>query len=167
MSGSFKCLLHLAGFATVSSSLLAGWIIEGRIRDERNIELKRALLRINRTIGLMTPVASVILLLTGIVNIFGLYPSDPMIWHTEGWLMAKVILFAFLVVNGGLFGPLIGRKRTKLINDMLDNTAPADAEKSLHIYDKNVSTFYLVQTLLLLVILYLSVFGGSKHPGLF
>jgi TRAP-type mannitol/chloroaromatic compound transport system permease small subunit len=167
MSGSFNFLLHLAGFAMVSSSLMAGWTVEGKIRDEQDLTLKRALLRVNRTIGLMTPAASIILLLTGVVNIFGLYPSDPMSWHSEGWLMAKVILFAFLVVNGGVFGPLIGRKRTKLIQDMLDNTASVDADEHLHIYEKNISTFYLVQSLLLLVILYLSVFGGSKHPGLF
>jgi hypothetical protein len=167
MTGSFNFLLHLIGFALVTASLLVGWIIEKRIRSEQDPSLKLALLKINRTIGLLTPVAAVIILVTGIVNIFSLYPYDPMIWHSQGWLMGKVILFIFLVVNGGLFGPLIGRKRSKLISDMIDDKAPSDAKKILHIYDKNVSTFYLVQSLLLLVILYLSVFGGSKHSGVF
>ena len=167
MSGSLNFILHLIGFAMVSTSLLAGWIVERRVRHEQEMPVKLAMLRVNRSVGLLTPFAAILMLVTGTINIMNVYPVNPNVWYSQGWLMAKVILFAFLLVNGAIFGPVISRRRSKLIHAKSENTAPADADKTIRIYDKNITTFYLVQTLLLLVIIYLSVYGGSKHPGVF
>jgi hypothetical protein len=48
-----------------------------------------------------------------------------------------------------------------------EKTEPEDAEATIKIMNKSISTFYLVQFLLLMIILYLSVAGGGKHPGIF
>jgi hypothetical protein len=167
MSGSFNFLFHLLGFGIIATTLLGGWLIERRLRREPEAPAKLALLRLNRYVGLLSPLASVLMLVTGTVNIINLYPANPNLWYGQAWLMAKVILFAFLLVNGAIFGPVISRRRSKLIRAAIENTAPAGADKTIHIYNKNITTFFLVQSLLLLVILYLSVFGGGKHPGVF
>jgi len=167
MHGSFNFLLHLIGFGMITTSLLAGWLVERRIRRESDWGIKLAFIQTNRTLGLLTPVASVLMLVTGIVNIFNLFPADPSLWFAQGWLVAKIILFAFLLTNGAVFGPIISRKRTKLIRELREGSAPPESEETVRIFSKNLTTFYMVQSLLLLVILFLSAFGDGKHPGAF
>ncbi len=165
MHGSFSIFLHLIGFGFLCTGLLGGWIVERRIRKESDWGIKLTMLKASRALGLLTPVAAVIMLFTGIWNILNLYPTEPSLWLTQGWLVAKVILFAFLLVNGALFGPIISRKRAALIRTLHEGNASDEAEQTVRIFSKNLTTFYLVQTLLLLVILSLSVFGGGMTPG--
>ncbi len=106
------------------------------------------------------------MLLTGIVNIFNLYSGNINLWYKEGWLIAKIILFTFLLINGAVFGPILIRRRTKLMQGILAKTVPDNGEVQVKIMNKSISTFYLVQFLLLVIILYLSVAGGGKHPGI-
>jgi len=106
------------------------------------------------------------MLLTGIVNTFNLYNGDINLLYTEGWLIAKVILFAFLLINGAIFGPILSRRRTKLIQGISEKNAPEDAEANIKIINKSVSTFYLVQFILLIIILYLSIIGVEKHASI-
>jgi putative copper export protein len=146
--------------------VLGGWIIERRMRAEVNWDQKLYIGKIGRRFGLLSPIASVVMLLTGIVNIFNLYNGNINLWYTEGWLIAKIILFAFLLINGAIFGPILIRRRTKLIQRITGKTAPEDAESTIMILSKSVTTFYLVQFLLLIIILCLSVAGGGKHPGI-
>jgi putative copper export protein len=166
MNGSINFLFHLIGFGILFTALLGGWIVERRIRSEKEWIQKLFMGKISRRFGLLSPIASVIMLLTGIVNIFNMYGSSVSLWYTEGWLIAKIILFAFLLVNGALFGPLLVRRRTKLMQSISEKTAPEDAEATIRIMNKSISTFYLVQFLLLIIILYLSIAGAGKHPGI-
>jgi hypothetical protein len=106
------------------------------------------------------------MLLTGIVNIFNLYNGNINLWYTESWLIAKIILFAFLLINGAIFGPILARRRTKLLQAIVGKTGPEDAESTFVVLSKSMTTFYLVQFLLLIIILCLSVAGGGKHPGI-
>ena len=160
-------IAQIIGFGMIFTSLLGGWILEGRFRKEQDWSRKMFIAQIARRFGLITPFASLLMLLTGIVNIYNLFNGRTDLWYTEGWLIAKIILFAFLLVNGALFGPILVRRRTKLIQSIVDKSAPADAPATVKILGKSVSTFYLVQFLLLVIILYLSVAGGGKHPGIF
>jgi hypothetical protein len=165
MRGSINFLFHIIGFGLVFTALLGGWIIERRIRAEKDWNQKLYIGKINRRFGLLSPIASVIMLLTGIVNIFNFYNGDISLWYTEGWLMAKIIIFAFLLINGAVFGPILIRRRTKLIQGITEKAPLEDAEGTIKILSKSITTFYLVQFLLLIIILFLSVFGGGKHPG--
>ncbi len=166
MNGSINFLFHLIGFGLLFTTLFAGWLIERRTKKESDWDRKLYLTGLGRTFGILSPVAALILLLTGIVNIFNRYGGTTIEWYTQGWLVAKVILFAFLLVNGGLLGPVIVRRRTKLIRSIIDKSANNDAEATVGVLNKNIATFYFVQFLLLLIILYLSVAGGGKHPGI-
>jgi putative copper export protein len=166
MRSSINFLFHLIGFGLIFTSLLGGWIIERRIRAEHDWNQKLFIGKISRRFGLLSPLASVVMLVTGIVNIFNLYNGDINLWYTEGWLMAKLILFAFLLVNGAVFGPILIRRRTKLMQGVAEKTSSNDAEMTVTILGKSITTFYLVQFLLLMIILCLSVAGGGKHPGM-
>jgi putative copper export protein len=166
MNGSINFLFHLLGFGIIFTALFGGWLLERRIRAEKDSNQKLFIVKISRRFGLLSPVASVVMLLTGIINIFNLYNGNIHLWYSEGWLIAKIILFAFLLVNGSIFGPVLIRRRTKIIQGVIEKTRPEDTESDLSIINKSISTFYLVQFLLLLIILYLSIAGGGKHPGI-
>jgi len=165
MRGSINFLFHIMGFGLVFTTLLGGWIIERRISAEKDWSQKLYVGKIGRRFGLLSPLASFVMLLTGIVNIINLYDGDIALWYAEGWLIAKIILFAFLLVNGAVFGPILVRRRTKLIQGIIEKAASDEAEHTITILSKSITTFYLVQFLLLIIILVLSVFGGGKHPG--
>jgi len=158
MRFSINFLFHLVGFGMVFTALLGGWIIERRIRTEKDWNQKLYVGRIGRRFGLLSPIASVVMLLTGIVNIFNLYNGNINLWYTEGWLIAKIILFAFLLINGAIFGPILIRRRTKITQGIAEKTAIEDAENTFKILSKSITTFYLVQFLLLIIILCLSVY---------
>jgi putative copper export protein len=166
MRFSINFLFHLIGFGLVFTALLGGWIIERRIRAEKNWDQKINVGKIGRRFGLLSPIASVVMLLTGIVNIFNLFNGNINLWYTEGWLIAKIILFAFLLINGAIFGPILSRRRTKLMQGIAAKTAPEDAEGTFIVLSKSMTTFYLVQFILLIIILCLSIAGGGKHPGI-
>ncbi len=163
---SFAFIFHLLGFGFITTSLTAGWILERHIRKTNDGNQKLLLLSASRTIGLLSPIASFLMLITGIANIMNVFGTSLSVLYSVGWLDAKIILFAFMLVNGAVFGPILSRKRTKLIQSIAAQTAPADAEETVKIYGKNLSTFYFVQSLLLLVILFLSVWGTGKHTGI-
>jgi hypothetical protein len=166
MRMSINFLFHLIGFGLIFTSLLGGWIVERRIRSEQDWSQKLFIGKIGRRFGVLSPIASLVMLLTGIINIFNLYNGNINLWYSEGWLIAKIILFAFLLINGAIFGPILIRRRTKLILGIVEKNPPIDAESNYNVLSKSITTFYLVQFLLLIIILFLSVAGGGKHPGI-
>jgi putative copper export protein len=167
MNGSINFLFHLLGFGLLFTALWGGWILERRLRAEQDWPQKLFVGKISRRFGILSPVASIIMLITGVINIFSLYNGNINLLYTEGWLIAKIILFAFLLINGAIFGPILVRRRTKLMQHIIEKNAQDDAEATIKIINKSISTFYLVQSLLLIIILYLSIAGGGKHSGIF
>jgi hypothetical protein len=166
MNVSITFLLHLVGFGVLSTSLLAGFIIDRKFRAQTDYNLKLYTSGIGRTIGLLSPVATLLLLITGIGNIHNHYYGSTLSWYSEGWLVAKIILFVIAVLNGMLYGPSLTRSRTTLVKALSEKSAPDNAEESIRSYNTQISLFYLVQAVLVLLILFLSVFGTGKHPGL-
>jgi uncharacterized membrane protein len=162
---SINFLFHLVGFGLIFTSLLGGWMVERRFRSEQDWNQKLFIGKISRRFGILSPIASLIMLLTGIINIFNLYNGNISLWYSEGWLIAKIILFAFLLINGAIFGPILIRRRTKLVQSIAEKNPSKDAETHYNILSKSITTFYLVQFLLLIIILCLSIAGGGKHPG--
>jgi len=165
MRVSITFLLHLVGFGVLCATLLAGFIVDRKVRSQTDLNLKLFTSQIARTIGLLSPFAAVLLLATGIGNIHNRYLGSPLSWFDEGWLVAKIMLFAVSLLNGMVYGPKLTRNRTKLIKALADQSAPANAEELMRSYNTQITLFYLVQSVLLLLILFLSVFGTGKHPG--
>jgi uncharacterized membrane protein SirB2 len=149
----FVFLLHLVGFGLISTLLFSGPLLERRFRKAETLETKIALQRNLRSVGLLSPLAVLLLLGTGIANMYylnlGLFSS--------GWLTAKIIFFAIATVNGALVGTS-GSRRGKLLKRLSNGESIPGALPEMQRLNKQQSVFYLSQTVLILIILILSVF---------
>jgi apolipoprotein N-acyltransferase len=107
---------------------------------------------IARIFGLLSPLAAVLLLVTGIANIHNRFLGSTGSWYAEGWLVAKVILYVVMVFNGMVYGPGLTRSRVKIFKSQIEQTASPDAGAQIRSINKQLTLFYLVQVLLLLLI---------------
>jgi uncharacterized membrane protein len=163
MTASITFLLHLLGFGILFTTLLAGFILERKFRHETDFKLKSYTAGISKIIGLLSPLAALIILASGIGNIYYRHLGSTLTWYSEGWLVAKVILFVVLALNGVFNGPRLARGRLKILAAQADQSAPANADTIIRSINRQITLFYFVQTLLLLLVLCLSVFGAGKH----
>ncbi len=165
MNGSYVFLFHLLGFGLFSALLVMGWILEKRFRLEPDWDKKRYILSLMGPLGILGPVALLVLLLTGIGNIHNRFMGSPDPWYSEGWLVWKIILFVLIIVNGAITGRLLMTKRTRTLE--ASRQPDHDSERVLSRYNRWISLFYISQVVLLVAVVYLAVFGGGKHPGVF
>ncbi|MEX2116734.1 MAG: hypothetical protein WEB37_07600 [Bacteroidota bacterium] len=167
MSGSFVFLLHLVGFSLVSAMVVTGWILNNRFMNETDLSLKLYVGGISRVFVFLSPFTALLLLVSGIGNIYNLYYGTSVAWYEEGWLVIKVVLFGVMLVNGLIFGPIMSRKRMKVVQEMIEGGVNDSNTKQLNDLNTQMRWFSLVQSVLLLGILFFSAFGTSKHPGYF
>jgi hypothetical protein len=165
MRVSVTFLLHLIGFGLLFTTILAGFIIDRKFRSQSDYNFKLFAAQIARTIGLLSPFAAILILASGIGNIHNRYLGSPLSWYDEGWLVAKIILFAVSLLNGMIYGPRLTRTRANLVKSLSEHSAPQNAEELIRSCNNQITLFYFVQTLLLLLIVFLSIFGTGKHPG--
>jgi protein-S-isoprenylcysteine O-methyltransferase Ste14 len=147
-------LFHFLGFGLLMTGVVAGFILDRQYRKAPDFAAKATILKSAKPIGIISPFASLIMLVSGIGNMhfLGLGLMD------TGWLAWKIMFYAIAVVSGILFG-ITARKRGALVAQMAAGTSPADAAVKLKGYDGQISLFYLVLPLLLLIILCLSIYG--------
>lgn len=165
MSGSYAFFLHIVAVGMISAVVVGGWVLERRLQKEPDRLLKQHTGTLIRSIGLVSPFAAVLLLLTGIANIFNVYWGTDRAWYNQPWLVTKLVLFAILVVNGSLLGPVLNKRRMEMFRAAGADPSDEPDVPGLTFLNKQISWYYLVQSLLLLAIIYLSTFGTSKHPG--
>ncbi len=151
--GQLVFLFHLIGFGMIVTLLLSGPILERKFKRAQTLEAKLALQKALKSVGLLYPMAVILLLLTGMGNMYyrelGLFKA--------GWLTAKIIFFAILVVNGAMAGARAG-KRGRLIEQLARGETPPKALSEMQHYNKQQSIFYVTQTVLVLIVLALAVF---------
>jgi hypothetical protein len=167
MNGSFTFFFHIIAVGFLFVVVIGGWLLHIKLVREKDIHLKLYISTSGRVIGLISPFVTLLLLVTGIGNIHNRYLGSDLHWYNEGWLVAKITFFAITVVNGSVFGAVLARKRTALLKSIDQQNAPSNAESLLKDYNRQFSWHYAVQLLLLLIIIFLSVFGDGKHPGAF
>lgn len=165
MRASIAFVFHLIGFGILATTLLAGFIVDRKFRSEPDFNLKLNIAKISRTIGLLSPFAALLMLASGIGNIHNRYLGSSQSWYDEGWLVAKIILYVVLVFNGLFYGPGLTRNRLKIVKAQAEQSATPNADERIQSLNKQITLFYIVQTLLFLFIIYISVFGSAKHPG--
>ena len=165
MSGSIIFYLHLLGFGLMAAVVAMGWFLNLRLTASQSQDVRISIESMMRTPLLLFPLAALLLLTTGIGNIFNLYYGTLTLWYQQGWLVIKIILFGVMLVNGTVFGPLVNSKRMRFVRKGSDATE--EDEKNLSFLNKQMNWFYTVQSVLLLGIVFFSAFGPSKHPGYF
>ena len=154
MGREINLLIHFLGFGLLVTINVAGFILNSQYRKSQDLQTKATILRAMRPIGLLSPLAILIQLATGIGNMhfLGLGILD------MGWLTAKIIFFAIAAISGILMG-IVARKRGKLIGEMASGKAPAASEQLLQSYDRQISLSYVVMPILLIIIVWLSIYG--------
>jgi len=165
MHGSFSFFFHVIAVGFVFVIVFGGWAFNRRIVKEKDLHLQLYVSGWARSIGLLSPFVTLLLLVTGIGNIYNRYLGSDLHWYSEGWLVAKLIFFVILVVNGSVFGAQLGRKRTLLLQSISEQKAPENANSVLKSFNRQFTWHYIVQFLLLAIIIFLSTFGSGKHPG--
>lgn len=155
MARVLTLFFHFIGFGLLLTTTVAGNILNRQYKKATELQSKATILRSLKPIGLLSPIALLIMLITGIGNmqLLGYTVLD-----LPGWLAYKIILFVIAAISGILFS-IKSRKRSGLVNDMVSGKAPSDAPEKLKTYDKQISLFYLVLAILLIMILLLSING--------
>lgn len=154
MGREINLLIHFLGFGLLVTINVAGFILNRQYRKAPDLQTKATILRALRPIGLLSPLAILIMLVTGIGNMhfLGLGILD------MGWLTAKIIFFAIAAISGILMG-VISRKRGKLVGEMAAGKAPANADQLLRSYDRQIALSYVVMPVLLISIVWLGIYG--------
>ena len=145
---------HFLGFGLLVTILLSSYILSAHYRKAPELQSKATILRAMKSIGLLSPLAILIMLITGIGNMHAIGVG----LFTFGWLTAKIILFAIAATNGIIVG-IKSQKRGMLIGKMLKGDAPPDAEATVKQIDGQVKIFLYTNTILLLLIVILAVYG--------
>ena len=149
---------HFIGMGLLVTMAVAGMILERNYRKAATLQDKGLILGILKQIGILSPFAILLLLVTGIGNMHSLAIG----LFTFGWLTAKIMFFAIAAVSGITFG-ITARKRANLVGKMIGGQAPANAQELLKGYNKQVLLFHVVLDLLFFIILALAVYG--RHGG--
>jgi uncharacterized membrane protein SirB2 len=146
-------VFHLIGFGMIATLLFAGPILERRFQKEETLETKTTILRVMKSVGLLSPLAVLLLVATGIGNMYFNHLGP----FSKGWLTAKFIFVAMVAVNGAMTGAR-ARKRGKLLKRLARGENVPNALPQMQRYNKQQTTFYLTEWFLVLVILVLSIF---------
>jgi hypothetical protein len=167
MEGSFNFFFHIIAVGLLFVVVVGGWLIHRKVMHEQNMHLKLYVSKSGKVIGLLSPFVTLLLLATGIGNVYNRYLGTELHWYSEGWLVAKIIFFAIALVNGAVFGAMLAKRRTVLLQSIDEQNAPSNSESLLKESYRQFTLHYIVQFLLLVIIIWLSTFGSGKHPGLF
>lgn len=157
----YLMFFHLIGFGVLFSTVLAGWILHHQYMSASDNKTKSIILDSLRPIGLLSPLAILIMLVTGIGNMhvrgLGLF--------AEPWLSTKIVFFLLAAVNG-VFSGIRSGKRRKLFAQVTDGKASAGSGERMAAFDRQMRVFFIIQFVLLLMILVLSIVkpGPSTLP---
>ncbi len=149
---SISIFIHYLGIGILINSILGGFIVHNSYRKSSNITEQLIFLKILRPIGLLGPIGLGIMLISGIGNLMFLgFASQDVI--SQRWLMEKLFMF-FLVLIIGLYSGIRSKKRATLIEQIISGNENTKIEKQK--FDKISNTFLIIQTILLLAILFRS-----------
>ena len=148
---------HLIGFGLIMTLMESGWLLHMQYVKAPDFKTKLIVLSSARAVGLLSPIAIALMLLTGVANMhtraLGLF--------TESWLAIKILLFVIASANGVVFG-IRSRKRGMLVAQLAQGSAPAGSEVKLVAMDKAALAFHIVQSVLLIAILILTVWKPGR-----
>ncbi len=144
---------HLIGVGLLFCGMASIPIVESMFRKEPDQKSAYTLHKVISKLGILTPVASGLLLISGIVNII----SAHIVLYREGWLIIKLVLFILLLFIGMYQGKCY-RQRGALVEILSLGNAPETAQTHLKLYTQKLTKYSIIQTLLLFFILLITIF---------
>lgn len=166
-------LLHFIGLGLLVTIQIAGFVLNSQYKKAPDLQTKAIYLRALRPIGLLSPVAILLMLITGIGNMYllGMFSTSNTMethattMHSQGIILIdfpllekKIAVFIVAATLGIIMG-IMSRKRGSLVASMVKGDAPQNANTFLEVLDKKIQTLSIVMSFLLLTLIYLSVLG--------
>jgi hypothetical protein len=151
-------LMHLLGFGIVCSALVGSWLLNTTYRNAGDFRTKATILKTLHPLDLLSAVAIVMLLITGIGNMRLLSYG----WFTTAWLSMKIALFLGAAVTGAVLG-VRGAQRMRLVVQIAEGSASGGAEGTLRQMDGHYQLLTMIQSFLILAILALSVYKPGQY----
>jgi uncharacterized membrane protein SirB2 len=151
-------IIHLIGFGLLAGVIFIIPLLESSLRKTVNYNDALSQLKIISKVGLLSPIAVVIMLASGI----GLMSTLGYGIFTYGWLTGKLLIFLVLILNGGYAAVNISKKRREIYEELAagkDN--PRLPGELLRMHNRQ-SQFTRLQAVFLLMILIFTVY----KPGL-
>jgi hypothetical protein len=147
-------LFHFIGLGLLVTTTLGGILLHHQYKSAPDLRSKAIVLKAAKPFGLLGPIGSAVMLITGIGNMHAIGAG----LTTLGWLTAKIVLFAIAAV-AGMFMGVIARKRGALVHAMSLGDAAPDADARLASFDRMLVFGHFLIPILLIGILYLSTIG--------
>ncbi|HZV13089.1 MAG TPA: hypothetical protein VFA55_07725 [Candidatus Kapabacteria bacterium] len=156
---SLSIFIHIIGFGIVFGMMLVGPIIEKQFQSATDWSSRAKLGTVSKRLAMFSPIAIIILLLSGISNMmtFGFTMADAFS-GTAWWLGVKIVLFVCLALNGLLNARKLGEARGAIIMGAMQGKAGADAEAALQATYGRMNMFFRVQGFMLTVVVIMAIF---------
>ncbi len=152
-AGQITLILHFIGLGLLVTLSVTGFVVDSHYRKATDLQTKATLLRVMRPIGILSPIAILLMAVSGIGNMHAFQYTMQF-----SWLSNKITVFVIAAILGTFMG-IISRKRGGLVGKMLKGDAPQNADATLAKYDSIIRIISFIMPVLLLVILYFSVSG--------
>ncbi len=147
-------LIHFLGYGLLISVLIVTPILEFYLRRMESHEDASKIATIVSKIGLLSPVAVLFLVVSGILMMdfwgYGLF--------SHGWLTGKLLIFLVMIVTGAYSSITVGKERRKIYQDLIDGKDNPKLPGELLRIHNTQSQYTRIQTLFLLMILIFSVY---------
>ena len=144
---------HIVGVGLMFCGIIAVPIVESMFRTALDTRSAHTLHKVISRLGLLTPIASGLLLISGIANII----TAQLVVFREGWLILKLVFFIIMLLIGILQG-ISYRKRGRLVEAIALGNAPESTPTETKMLTRKLATFGRIQTSLLVLILLLTLF---------
>jgi uncharacterized membrane protein SirB2 len=147
-------LIHLLGYGLLISVLIVTPILEYYLRRMENHEDASKIANIISKIGLLSPVAVIFLLISGILMMdfwgYGLF--------SQGWLTGKILIFLVMIVTGAYSSMTVGKERRKIYQELIEGKDNPKLPGELLRIHNTQSQYTRIQTIFLLMILLFTVY---------
>ncbi len=147
-------LIHFLGYGLLISVLIVTPILEFYLHRMESHEDASKIATIVSKIGLLSPVAVLFLVVSGILMMdfwgYGLF--------SHGWLTGKLLIFLVMIVTGAYSSITVGKERRKIYQDLIDGKDNPKLPGELLRIHNTQSQYTRIQTLFLLMILIFSVY---------
>ncbi|MEI7673694.1 MAG: hypothetical protein WCK00_16440 [Deltaproteobacteria bacterium] len=153
MELSFTLLLHMIGLGMLFTAVIGGWILNMQYQKADDWKTRAIILKSLRPIGLLSPIAVLVMLISGIGNMHATHVGI----FTERWLTLKILFFT-ASAGLGIYAGILGAKRGKLVARIAGGTAAEGSEKNAGELASQQKMLGFTQFALLFVILVLSLF---------
>ena len=156
---SLWLFIHMIGFALIATVIVGSIVGERQFRLSTDWSQRARVGMMMKNIGLISPVASLLLLASGIANMvtFG-FSTSQAFGGAAAWLGIKIVVFFVAVINGTVVSIRMGKKRQGILMGVKNGGSSEQAEAALKATYSTMNIFFCVQGLLLLTILVMVLF---------